>query len=180
MKRFKQIKKFANGKILDIGFADFPNSTINGLIGIDLKTTLKPSNYYSVSRADALKIPFKKESFDTVIASELIEHLENASEFLRQCHSILKTGGHLLLSTPNPFYPPVIFFNLLMIKKFYFNDTHLNLFPPRIMFKLLKKNGFHLEKILPGSGIVFPTKSVFIIPFFKMLNQHLVYICKKI
>jgi 2-polyprenyl-3-methyl-5-hydroxy-6-metoxy-1,4-benzoquinol methylase len=40
-------------------------------------------------------------SFDTLIAAEVIEHLENPRELAREWHRLLKPGGTLLLSTPN-------------------------------------------------------------------------------
>lgn len=39
--------------------------------------------------------------FDCVIATELIEHLENPRHLIRQCHSMLRPGGLLIVSTPN-------------------------------------------------------------------------------
>ena len=40
-------------------------------------------------------------TFDAIVAVEIIEHLENPRHFFRQCFSLLKPGGALLLSTPN-------------------------------------------------------------------------------
>jgi 2-polyprenyl-3-methyl-5-hydroxy-6-metoxy-1,4-benzoquinol methylase len=42
-----------------------------------------------------------RNSFDAIVALEIIEHLENPRKFLRQCFKLLKPGGLLLLSTPN-------------------------------------------------------------------------------
>lgn len=39
--------------------------------------------------------------FDTVVALELVEHLENPHHFFRQCRALLRDGGWLLVSTPN-------------------------------------------------------------------------------
>ena len=44
---------------------------------------------------------FQTEAFDGILAIEIIEHLENSLAFLRQCNSILKTDGYLLITTPN-------------------------------------------------------------------------------
>lgn len=41
------------------------------------------------------------DRFDGIVASEIIEHLENPRHFARQCHRLLKSGGRLILSTPN-------------------------------------------------------------------------------
>ncbi len=50
--------------------------------------------------ADAYKTPFESGSFDWVIANEIIEHLENPVEALKEWRRILKPGGKVLLATP--------------------------------------------------------------------------------
>ena len=40
-------------------------------------------------------------SFDTVVAAEVIEHLENPRAVAREWYRTLKTGGTLIVSTPN-------------------------------------------------------------------------------
>jgi 2-polyprenyl-3-methyl-5-hydroxy-6-metoxy-1,4-benzoquinol methylase len=41
------------------------------------------------------------ESFDAVIAAEVIEHLENPRQVAREWYRVLKPGGSVVLSTPN-------------------------------------------------------------------------------
>lgn len=47
------------------------------------------------------RFPFSDTSFDYVLSVEGIEHIENHFAFLREVQRILKTGGKLLLTTPN-------------------------------------------------------------------------------
>jgi cyclopropane fatty-acyl-phospholipid synthase-like methyltransferase len=46
-------------------------------------------------------LPWGDQSFQAVISTEGIEHLENHFSFLREVHRILKPGGMLVLTTPN-------------------------------------------------------------------------------
>lgn len=56
---------------------------------------------------DALLLPFKASSLDTVIAFELIEHLSRPSVFLAEVTRVLRRSGTFVLSTPNrPVYSP--------------------------------------------------------------------------
>lgn len=48
------------------------------------------------------RLPFNDESFDAVVSIEGIEHLENPSQYLRECARILVAGGLVFLTTPNP------------------------------------------------------------------------------
>ncbi|MFT5287217.1 MAG: 2-polyprenyl-3-methyl-5-hydroxy-6-metoxy-1,4-benzoquinol methylase [Planctomycetota bacterium] len=44
------------------------------------------------------------ECFDTIVAGEIIEHVDNVGLFLANLRAHLKPSGVLMVSTPNPFY----------------------------------------------------------------------------
>lgn len=46
-------------------------------------------------------LPFPAESFDLVVCVEGIEHIENPHHLIREVRRVLKSGGRLVLSTPN-------------------------------------------------------------------------------
>lgn len=47
---------------------------------------------------------FKDNTADYIICLETLEHLENPTFFLSEVKRVLKPGGKLILSLPNPFY----------------------------------------------------------------------------
>lgn len=47
------------------------------------------------------ELPLDAESVDVVVNFQVIEHLWDQGQFLRECHRVLTPGGALLISTPN-------------------------------------------------------------------------------
>jgi len=177
--RLKKIASFARGKILEIGFSLLPNPFLRGdIIGVDIVLPeKKPKNYSKVIKADIMKkLPFKNKTFDTIIMSGVIEHLENPLKALKECNRVLKKDGRLLIETPNPYFFPVIISDFLMNLRYYFEDTHLSLFPRRIILKLLWHSGFDLQKIV-GCGFNLNNYKTISLP--QQLSQDLIYIAVK-
>jgi len=53
------------------------------------------------SKGDIRILNFQNNTFDIIVSFETIEHILQGSEFLRECHRVLKPGGLLIISTPN-------------------------------------------------------------------------------
>ena len=58
----------------------------------------------AVLLGDGLQLPFADESFDAVTSFETLEHLHERGAFLTELKRVLRTGGKLVLSTPNANY----------------------------------------------------------------------------
>lgn len=77
------------------------------LVGVDIDDELLDAARQCVGdnrlvRASAQDLPFSASSFDLVFSNQVVEHLHNPTQFFREAHRILRPGGLLLFSTPNP------------------------------------------------------------------------------
>ena len=66
-----------------------------------------------VKLADARKLPAANDSFDLVLATEIIEHVPHPSELLAEIRRVLKPGGTLIASVPInlPWGPHLVVFS---------------------------------------------------------------------
>ncbi|MCL2190803.1 MAG: class I SAM-dependent methyltransferase [Treponema sp.] len=96
-------------RVLDVGCAT--GALLAFLRGRGWRATgaeISPSAEYArqrrgldVRRATVEDCAFPAASFDLVLASHLIEHLNRPGEFIREVARILSPGGYFLLTTPN-------------------------------------------------------------------------------
>jgi SAM-dependent methyltransferase len=81
-------------------------------------------------------LPFEPESFDVVVAGEVLEHLRDPAGLVADARSVLRPGGSLVGSVPNGF-------RLKSRLRFLFgrepeeDPTHLHLFSPAAVLSLL-------------------------------------------
>jgi glycosyltransferase involved in cell wall biosynthesis/ubiquinone/menaquinone biosynthesis C-methylase UbiE len=58
-----------------------------------------------ILQGDIYGLPFREQTFDKVLLSEVLEHLEQDVEALRAIRRLLKPGGLLAISVPHAHYP---------------------------------------------------------------------------
>jgi SAM-dependent methyltransferase len=187
-KRLRLASSFAVGKVLDVGMAQCPNPYLANpyVIGLDVAVPKEyPNNYSGFIQGDCTKLSASvgKEIFDTVIALEVIEHLPNYVEFLREVYQVLGRNGRLIISSPNPLLWRTLLANAFFPKgesyggrgangqitqKPYYGHVVLHL--PRVLNAVAKEIGFRLFAIRNSSkNLPFP-----------FLQRKLLYIYEKV
>jgi len=96
------------------------------------------------------EIRFPDEYFSVVIASHLIEHLNDPASFTAEVYRILASGGHFFVTTPN-----IAGFQARLFKGRWRSAIfdHLYLFSVKTLTRLLKEKGFAVEKISTWGGL---------------------------
>ena len=94
----------ADGRILDYGCADVP---YRGFFpaSVDYVPADLPGNPDAalLLNGDG-SVPCEDESFDAVISTQVLEHVEDPALYLRESFRALRPGGRLLLSTHGVFF----------------------------------------------------------------------------
>lgn len=98
-----------SGSILDFGCGQgrflsmLSTLKFSELAGADLmnKPSELPKTFQWLQTDLNKELAFEPESFDVIIAIEVIEHLENPRAVVRELRRILRPGGYLIMSTPN-------------------------------------------------------------------------------
>lgn len=62
--------------------------------------TYNAHSYFNLQQTDATQLPFANNSFDKIICSEVLEHIENYSGVLQEIQRVLKPNGILAISVP--------------------------------------------------------------------------------
>jgi len=108
MRGIEEMSRQVSGTVLDVGcgrrtYEPIIRRRATDYWGLDrpaLPDTAEPDVV-----ADAMQIPIRSASVDTVVATEVMEHLPDPDRFLIEVNRVLRRGGHLMLSTP--FFEPL-------------------------------------------------------------------------
>lgn len=94
-------------KILDVGCGHgtllnlFYKGGFRNLYGCDIFERNTNNYHFDVVDLNIEGLPYNNAEFDLVICSDVLEHLENSSNILREIRRITKNNGYLFLTIPN-------------------------------------------------------------------------------
>ncbi len=107
------LNKVRGERILDIGFVGDENKDAglhrqirernpqSFVAGLDTnKELVDRYNFPNSTVGSFLEMPYENESFDSVVISEVIEHVIESTDGFRDIARVLKKGGQLVITTP--------------------------------------------------------------------------------
>ncbi|WP_342677064.1 class I SAM-dependent methyltransferase [Methanofollis sp. UBA420] len=170
--RFQLLAKYAYGSVLDVGcgtgdMANYMSDVVQEYVGLDTGGLIQV-------HGSLYQLPIKDSAFDTVILSEVLEHLEHPIYALKEIARVSKE--RILISVPNPWNMnqilSLIFQNHNIIEKKHislFGDNEISVLCERAGINIIKKERFYLP--IPRTQRYIPIRSRF--------GVWNIYVCNK-
>lgn len=122
-----------------------------------------------LTKAEATNLPFRKNSFDRIIASEILEHIPNDEKAISEIYRVLRPNGIAMITVPNknyPFFWDPLNWSLERLFNWHLPSNiwwlaglwadHLRLYEKKELGKKLKKAGFKIKKTWNTTHYCFP------------------------
>lgn len=158
--KIKEFSHFIKGRVLDLGAGDF--NRYGHLFYCDeyIKMDIKPGpNIDVIGSAD--NIPFPDRHFDSIVATQVFEHLPDFEKAAKEVSRVLRSGGCFLITVPQ--------WNELHSEPHdYWRFTNFGL------IELFERNGFSVISCAPIGGffsMIAQIKTRYLIDRFKLYSH---------
>jgi ubiquinone/menaquinone biosynthesis C-methylase UbiE len=96
---------YLSGSLLDFGCGTKPYKNlflnVDSYIGVDYQIKGREESQKTVDFFyDGKTIPFKDQEFDSILSTEVLEHVFNIEEILSELNRVLKINGQAIITTP--------------------------------------------------------------------------------
>jgi SAM-dependent methyltransferase len=105
-------------------------------------------------RGDALRFPFAGDTFDKIICSEVIEHVEDDRKGVEELARILNAGGRIAITVPTLFTEHV--YDRLSPEYFRTPGGHVRKVVPRQLARCMEENGLRIYAVGFAHAFHFP------------------------
>lgn len=94
------------GKVLDVGCGEMPFRGLLGqnanYTGIDVPVAddFGMAKHFDIVPFDGQTIPFEDSSFDHILCTEVLEHVEDPASLIAEMNRVLRPGGTMVVTVP--------------------------------------------------------------------------------
>lgn len=126
VERLQLVNQYIEGETLDVGSKYGLVTKEKEAVAFDIvRGYLRVNVHGDKVLGDACNLPFVDSSFATVVATEILEHLEQPEIAVKEIKRVLKDDGRIVISVPNRY-------------NFFSEPTHLHFFTERKVCSLFE------------------------------------------
>jgi SAM-dependent methyltransferase len=100
LKDVRQSGRYVTGRVLDVGCGNKPYrpwfNLASSYIGLDISAQRSQPDVIGLGTC----LPFEDQSFDSVVAFQVLEHVPEPFAFVREVHRVLRPNGHFVATAP--------------------------------------------------------------------------------
>ena len=101
----KALAAYGRGRLLDLGCGKVPlyaayRELIDDVVCVDWDSSLHGSKHVDFARDLNRDLDLPTEHFDTVVLSDVLEHIRKPEKLLAQIHGLLRPGGAVIVGVP--------------------------------------------------------------------------------
>jgi ubiquinone/menaquinone biosynthesis C-methylase UbiE len=120
------------------------------VIGIDISEIAREaanSRGLKTLSGTATELPFKKDELDGILALEVVEHVANDKEAMREFHRVIKQNGRLFITVPAHHF---LWSNHDVL------NHHFRRYSKQSLIELVKSEGFEVLECRYWNSLLFP------------------------
>lgn len=135
--------------------------------GVKIANEYNPNHFFAMNfESDDLPKELRDIQFDTIISTEVIEHLYDPDSYIKLCRKILKNKGNIILTTPYHGYLKNLVLSVAGKWDAHFSPLwtggHIKFWSFKTLKKLLDQNEFVVEEFIGCGRIHWLWKSMMI------------------
>jgi SAM-dependent methyltransferase len=101
----KNLRQYAKGKLLDLGCGKVPlyiayRDCVTENICVDWENTLHKNEYLDFECDLTKRLPFKDREFDTIVLSDVLEHIPQPEHLWNEMSRVIAPGGRIIMNVP--------------------------------------------------------------------------------
>jgi SAM-dependent methyltransferase len=99
------IQQYASGNLLDLGCGYVPyyelyKNVVEDVVCVDWDSSLHKNDFLDHTMDLNNPLSFESESFDTVLLTDVLEHIYQPAQLISEIARILRMGGHCIIGVP--------------------------------------------------------------------------------
>ncbi len=177
------IPKYINGNLLDMGCGNIPmyafyKDRIDSVVCIDWENSAHEQKHVDVFCDLNGELPFANDTFDAIICSDVLEHLQDISKAISEIYRILRKGGVVLINYPFMYglhEEPYDFARYTEYKiKILADNNKFNILELRVygtVIDMFEHSSIRLIKLLPLGGYLSRIFVILIMPILSFVFQ---------